>query len=1627
MPELREILTRKAQQAKTLVEKGRAKIVAQAGPPKQHETFEVPAAPVELPEEGKLVITATGHKGVKEEAAERAEQAMQRKPGEHGISSIARTVWKRTLGSEYFRWRENLYNQEILEAAKHNIFAKGSLARAEQIADQRYQDVLNNSNLVKRTGRGAWEFVKSALGAKTLKQEWTLKELARQVDAAETETLNRQANAAHTRIVKAVDENDAMIRKNMGEDMAKLGANANEQAIIAKGNKLMEDYAEGSLTEAQLQEQSREVWDMMKTLRRDLLKTADLYTFSLSETAKALRTQVLHGESMDTIRNWTTQAEWRIGATKLGAATSVETSDTQKVMGRVEKTVNRFEKTFLGGLVTNEATVGGGVALGICALRIPQAAIGGGSVVGGVFGANRELRRLHRELKVHNREGEMGYIFGASDKQRQFFEKFAIKKRMANDLITAIQLPDNPTEDYLRRVFGNVGDAQARINLSSQKDNRIGWVSFTSKETIETERTNLYLAMREAKQKLGSLDPVRLQAVTNGDSADVFIGKLTEMQTKVLNEGNQLLTNLNDPVQRALNLFVIGKTNPEIEVVHRRFGIGGKKETKKVSGRKHIEQQFKYKAREKAAMYGVKAAGVGMVAGELFADAAHLATTGHVDLVGPIGQVLRPILGGPQTAFEELASRAKVSAAEIKDTFDAHSQIIKNPGGFWGWAKQQLVDSHPKHLNPSVNLSKNLFIGGKFDDHTLPQGLFGTEALHKQADIMNEVIKYEYKPGWISPENWTKMTRLQQLAFQIGRRTTFLEHTPGGKDIWVKRMPTKDEALEFMKLLNPAKPAETVVSTVVTGAAHLESPPIPVGWHGPLEAARETLDRTRSELGLPGSGYTEMYGSGFNGWLTPERQRYYENRLSERLKKNPNANLDPAVEIPDYFKRQSSEYMKYLEQFLQREDMKTPMEEQCDAIACVPVYSLGEGQIIQNALEQYYLQIDATRNRQAIDPKKFEIVLFLNHPQPKREELEKQLGHSYLQGTEQRVRSGKPEVYDTEEVIKQFQETHPELRIRVMKEEFEERPRWSSIIRPLYDVALLRSMRRTEPFRRDPTIITNDIDVVRMSPTYIRDILQTMDMNQIMSWRDPSVAKIDGGVGLTDMAKESYKDAPGFLAAKRIYDFLELQRGKRHNHATHGRNTFLRGSTLAAIGGVNTQMDDGADGELGLMVFVGRKRADSLPFLHKAWLETDPRREIESWRNGKPLVYNWSEWAAMTVYGKNWKDQLKGVNQDPTLVRKEDLEREINAISLVWGGGSVSNQLIRALDFVGLRNHQAVLDRAMYKGETIGSDKLNKRLKSLGLQSSDYHIENGRIIVDKKQGHQDYHLESSTDDKGKVVTKIVIDDMSNVHKNLDEYRAKNKWNLSEQKAQQGLKSHPVATVNNQFTIEYTDYEEFDGIYGEIFVSKDYPWHPDPSNPKPRIIDLGSHIGMSVAYWKSLAPQAHITAVEANPETAKLLERNIARNKFTDIQLVQGAATDKTGKVKLYMPKPGIDFRWGDFVGGRPVDESNYNKVEVPAVHLSNLITGPIDLLKVDIEGSELVALKEAGSKLPQVKEILMEFHNDPDNPENSFDEMMNLLQRTGFKIENITAKGKPFDLTTFDRSQKIFLNIHAKR
>jgi FkbM family methyltransferase len=189
------------------------------------------------------------------------------------------------------------------------------------------------------------------------------------------------------------------------------------------------------------------------------------------------------------------------------------------------------------------------------------------------------------------------------------------------------------------------------------------------------------------------------------------------------------------------------------------------------------------------------------------------------------------------------------------------------------------------------------------------------------------------------------------------------------------------------------------------------------------------------------------------------------------------------------------------------------------------------------------------------------------------------------------------------------------------------------------------------------------------------------------------------------------------------------------------------------------------------------------------------------------------------------------------------------------------------------------------------------------------------------------------------------------------------------------------------------------------------------------------------YFKKIFPQSKIIAFEANPLTFKILKKNILQNKLKQVDLVNNAVGKKKGEVNFYIGnnKKGT-WNWGDSaVKNDWYDPELYRTIRVPCIKLSKFINKNVDLLKIDIEGSELSVLEEIEHKLRFVDQIYIEFHGSNSNKDNSLKKIVAILKRNHFSYSirfpyTLFHPGKrEVTLQTVPRTNPLFLIINAKR
>jgi FkbM family methyltransferase len=135
-----------------------------------------------------------------------------------------------------------------------------------------------------------------------------------------------------------------------------------------------------------------------------------------------------------------------------------------------------------------------------------------------------------------------------------------------------------------------------------------------------------------------------------------------------------------------------------------------------------------------------------------------------------------------------------------------------------------------------------------------------------------------------------------------------------------------------------------------------------------------------------------------------------------------------------------------------------------------------------------------------------------------------------------------------------------------------------------------------------------------------------------------------------------------------------------------------------------------------------------------------------------------------------------------------------------------------------------------------------------------------------------------------------------------------------------------------------------------------------------IVDVGADYGyFSLLSAKLAGPRGRVFAFEPSPDGCKqYLEKNILRNNFQNIEIVQMAASDRAGKDKYFADS------WSLFDIKHEAPSEQRRVYWVESVRLDDFFydySKPIDLIKIDVEGGEMNVLRGAHDILERNRNI----------------------------------------------------------
>jgi FkbM family methyltransferase len=216
-------------------------------------------------------------------------------------------------------------------------------------------------------------------------------------------------------------------------------------------------------------------------------------------------------------------------------------------------------------------------------------------------------------------------------------------------------------------------------------------------------------------------------------------------------------------------------------------------------------------------------------------------------------------------------------------------------------------------------------------------------------------------------------------------------------------------------------------------------------------------------------------------------------------------------------------------------------------------------------------------------------------------------------------------------------------------------------------------------------------------------------------------------------------------------------------------------------------------------------------------------------------------------------------------------------------------------------------------------------------------------------------------------------------------------------------------------ITAADAPSFLGMFIEIYLDEHYKFETSAKNPL--IIDCGTNIGMALIYLKQQHPNAKILSFEADPEIAKIAQKNIAAFGFKDV--------DIQAKV-VWTTDNGVEFETEGGTSGRIGKSSTL----FPSVRLKDELQkfDKVDFLKMDIEGAEFEVIRDAQSELFRVDKFFIEYHSI-DNTQQKLGDLLNILSENGFRyhIKEAYTTQHPYIERKLQLGMDLQLNIFAYR
>jgi len=212
------------------------------------------------------------------------------------------------------------------------------------------------------------------------------------------------------------------------------------------------------------------------------------------------------------------------------------------------------------------------------------------------------------------------------------------------------------------------------------------------------------------------------------------------------------------------------------------------------------------------------------------------------------------------------------------------------------------------------------------------------------------------------------------------------------------------------------------------------------------------------------------------------------------------------------------------------------------------------------------------------------------------------------------------------------------------------------------------------------------------------------------------------------------------------------------------------------------------------------------------------------------------------------------------------------------------------------------------------------------------------------------------------------------------------------------------------------------VMREIFKLREYKVAEEKIAEARVILDVGAHAGFFTLYCRILNPSADVYAMEPIPENIEALKEHLEKNNMEGVEIIEAALAKATEKRKIVITEDSHN-NFLDEAGEKEVQAYSFKDF------CDKNDLARVDVLKMDIEGSELNVLESCKDKLSNVKNLFVEYHSFT-NQKQRLDKIIKILLNQNFRLY-ISAPGfasrQPFISRNIYKGMDMQLSIYAYR